>query len=670
MTTRTSNSEPRTALFRPEQLLIAIEEFNDPVEFERLCCDALSFLGYEGIDPQGVGRKDGGKDALLRHSVFGKVVFHFSLRADCRRKIEEDLDRVKQLGIVCDHFVFFTNRRVGAADKDMLKELCKLKLNCDLEIYDQERLRVLLIRERHLLSLYFPAFSYTTDVIQSLLQTIHDLATTLQEPRREEFATAPSMIKGSMDAALLLIETGQPEKALARVLEIRDSYRTFKRSVTNALWHVGNAFYWQGHFEQAEDAYAAALSVDGTHVGVTFNMAVLLEHNSNGTRYGAGFRADEAIALYSRAIELTSDVELKTSGYDNRGAVYLHTGRRELAVTDFAMAQQVCPGHPSSRLHLLAVSGDVAEQESGFRELLASSLSDEAAICLADLLGRHARYAEALRIIRRIKNRNRWPQLHLIRATLAINSGKPLRALLFAERALQYDFSNAKAHYVLGRALRARGLFSACSAAFRTAAELDDRWVAPLSSLAEVLAEIDAVKHSEEILSLLDTVLKIEPRTRNAHNRRGNAYLSLGMIASARREYVAEIDLFPDNAVPHFNLGVLAENGERGRYGPGCDLKQAVSHYEEALQMDSGYFPALFNLGTDLGLLSQNEEAIVVFERALVVDPNSDVVLSNLGCAYNACGRHEEATTCWKKALEINPQNVYASANVRSHVTS
>ena len=45
-----------------------LTEYSDIVEFERLCSDLLAKLGYQGIEPQGIGRKDGGKDALLTHN--------------------------------------------------------------------------------------------------------------------------------------------------------------------------------------------------------------------------------------------------------------------------------------------------------------------------------------------------------------------------------------------------------------------------------------------------------------------------------------------------------------------------------------------------------------------------------------------------------------------------
>jgi hypothetical protein len=44
-----------------------LEQYTDVVEFERLCADILAGIGYRGIEPQSIGRKDGSKDALLEN---------------------------------------------------------------------------------------------------------------------------------------------------------------------------------------------------------------------------------------------------------------------------------------------------------------------------------------------------------------------------------------------------------------------------------------------------------------------------------------------------------------------------------------------------------------------------------------------------------------------------
>jgi hypothetical protein len=88
-----------------------LEELTDSSEFERLGCDLLARLGYRGIEPQGVGRKDGGKDAL-HFADDHTTVIHFSLRKDWEKKLMEDLETTKKSGGKYTKFVFVSNRQI------------------------------------------------------------------------------------------------------------------------------------------------------------------------------------------------------------------------------------------------------------------------------------------------------------------------------------------------------------------------------------------------------------------------------------------------------------------------------------------------------------------------------------------------------------------------------
>lgn len=117
-------------------------KYSDIIEFERLCSDLLARLGYRGIEPQGVGRKDGGKDALLTNFEKLKVVCHYSMREDWKRKVQEDLESVKKNKLPCNKFVFVSNRLISAGEKDKLKNEVKTQYGWELDVFDNERLRV------------------------------------------------------------------------------------------------------------------------------------------------------------------------------------------------------------------------------------------------------------------------------------------------------------------------------------------------------------------------------------------------------------------------------------------------------------------------------------------------------------------------------------------------
>lgn len=124
-----------------------LEDYTDFPEFERLCADLLTGVGYRGIDPQGIQGKDGGKDAL-HISDEDYTVFHFSTREDWESKLYEDLDKVKSNKIQCTKFVFVSNREISGPTKDRLKESVRNDYGWKLEIFDVERLRVVLDTHR------------------------------------------------------------------------------------------------------------------------------------------------------------------------------------------------------------------------------------------------------------------------------------------------------------------------------------------------------------------------------------------------------------------------------------------------------------------------------------------------------------------------------------------
>jgi len=172
-------------VFENPETIKQLEAMTDFVRFEMLCCDLLAGYGsYQGIVPQGVGRIDGGKDAILvvrdedDVTVFReRVVFHFSLREDWEPKLRADLKTVHARNLNADHVVFVTNRRVTPKSQDALKADAKKTFGWDLEVLDQHWLRVPLdgeyqrLRKRYL-------------HIEEDPRAFHDLESELDIPER------------------------------------------------------------------------------------------------------------------------------------------------------------------------------------------------------------------------------------------------------------------------------------------------------------------------------------------------------------------------------------------------------------------------------------------------------------------------------------------------------
>jgi hypothetical protein len=164
-----------------------LEKFSDPTEFERLCSDLLSRIGYRFIEPQGVGKKDGGKDAL-HFADENKTVIHMSLREDWEKKILEDLETTRENGGKYTKFVFVSNRCIPPIKRDHIKAMIKSDYGWEPEIIDQERLRVELdnhsldLRKKYL-GISESYRSVVMDAIQEFVDERDELASGIMHSR-------------------------------------------------------------------------------------------------------------------------------------------------------------------------------------------------------------------------------------------------------------------------------------------------------------------------------------------------------------------------------------------------------------------------------------------------------------------------------------------------------
>ena len=134
--------------------IYCLENITDYLGFERLCHDLMALEGYSSIEPLG-GFSDKGRDAIHVSASNETTIFAYSVREDWRAKLAEDAEKVYKHGHACCRLVFVTTANVTAHQRDEAVEFIRDEFDWHLNLFDVERLRVLLevnhphIREQH-----------------------------------------------------------------------------------------------------------------------------------------------------------------------------------------------------------------------------------------------------------------------------------------------------------------------------------------------------------------------------------------------------------------------------------------------------------------------------------------------------------------------------------------
>jgi tetratricopeptide (TPR) repeat protein len=129
-----------------------------------------------------------------------------------------------------------------------------------------------------------------------------------------------------------------------------------------------------------------------------------------------------------------------------------------------------------------------------------------------------------------------------------------------------------------------------------------------------------------------------------------------GFSETAEAENRALIELFPENAAPHNNLGISYIRQQK--------FALAEASFREALRVQSDYGRAHANLGTLLAQLGKMAEAVGHFEQAIENDPRDKKSHAILGQLLLDLKRWPAAQIYLEKALVLSPQ----SANIHAHM--
>lgn len=156
----------------------------------------------------------------------------------------------------------------------------------------------------------------------------------------------------------------------------------------------------------------------------------------------------------------------------------------------------------------------------------------------------------------------------------------------------------------------------------------------------------------EEALTTLREVTSGAPTNALARNMLGMVYYQVGDTASARREFLAAIDLNPNLHDAHHNLGNIQLH--QGK------LAEAAACYEKAIELSPGtgeYFVALAQIYARMG---ETEKAEAAYEKAIGHGYSSPELFLANGITLMRLGRFEEARKSFEDAIAIDQSYVGA----------
>jgi tetratricopeptide (TPR) repeat protein len=150
----------------------------------------------------------------------------------------------------------------------------------------------------------------------------------------------------------------------------------------------------------------------------------------------------------------------------------------------------------------------------------------------------------------------------------------------------------------------------------------------------------------------------------SALNNKGALLRDEALLPEAVEAFSVAVALTLDPA-PRENLAAtLTDLGTRlKRVGKSLE---AISKYEEALEVKADFAPAWFNLGFALAEENRMEEAVKSYLKALEARPDYLEALCNLGVIYKDSGRLDEAIACYERARACSPNCEIVNANLVS----
>ena len=136
----------------------------------------------------------------------------------------------------------------------------------------------------------------------------------------------------------------------------------------------------------------------------------------------------------------------------------------------------------------------------------------------------------------------------------------------------------------------------------------------------------------------------------------GTRCMEIGDVTGAEASFRKSIQLAPNFAEAHANLGLLLD-----RQGV---TDAAEVYYRRSIELNPAIPETHLNLGAFLANKKRFNEAEVAYRQAIALSPDSPAGWSNLGVLYACMKREEEAEQCYRTAMSLDDSYATARFNL------
>jgi tetratricopeptide (TPR) repeat protein/mono/diheme cytochrome c family protein len=239
-------------------------------------------------------------------------------------------------------------------------------------------------------------------------------------------------------------------------------------------------------------------------------------------------------------------------------------------------------------------------------------------------------------------------ELHDDAGVLALLLGRPAVAVGHFRASAERRPQSAAAHYNVGTALTAAGLFDDAIAAYERALAIDPRHAKALNNLGDTLM---AIGRTADAQARYDAAVAADPSMPESHNNLGAVLWRRGDYPRAERELREALRLSPGYPEAHFNLGHLAiRTGDIA--AAARQFRQAAAAKPEWVQ---AHTTAAWVLATAADpAVRAPAAAVELANRAVALTARRDPqALDVLAVALASAGRFADAVGTAREALAL-----------------